>query len=121
MISQLQALEQTILDMKKQYNVTATELANLKHKLANDTSPAIISDLQLRLEKTTQELHSQTDRANSLEQSRNALQAQIEELVEQNQSLNTHNQELKDKNALAISRAENNPRMANSHRQPTLK
>lgn len=106
MISQLQALEQTILEMKKQYTVTATELANLKHKLANDTSPAIISDLQVRLEKTTQELRLQNERTNSLEHSCSALQAQIEILAEQNQSLTTHNQELKDKNALAISRAE---------------
>lgn len=106
MLTQLQALEQTIVEMKKQHTVTATELANLKHKLANDTKPALISDLQLRLEKTSQELEQQTERGNALEQSRNALQAQIESLIEQNQALNAYNQELKDKNALAISRAE---------------
>ncbi|MFL1732065.1 hypothetical protein [Moraxella oculi] len=106
MLSQLQALEHTILEMKKQYTVTATELANLKHKLANDDKPTIIHNLQSTLEKTTQQLKDQTERADSLEKSRNALQAQIETLIEQNQALKAHNKELKDKNTLAISRAE---------------
>ncbi|WFF38978.1 hypothetical protein LU290_01715 [Moraxella nasibovis] len=106
MLSQLQALEHTILEMKKQYNVTATELANLKHKLANDDSPTLIQNLQGSLNQTAQKLQEQSERADALEQSRNALQAQIETLIEQNQALSAHNQELKDKNALAISRAE---------------
>ncbi|WP_323841240.1 MULTISPECIES: hypothetical protein [unclassified Moraxella] len=106
MLSQLQTLEQNILEIKKQHNVTATELANLKHKLANDDSPAIIHNLQLNLDKAEQDLKEQTKRADGLEQSRNALQAQIEELIEKNQTLLAHNQELKDKNKLAISRAE---------------
>lgn len=106
MLTELQALEQTILEMKKQYTITATELANLKHKLANDTSSATITALQTELDQTTQFLKDQTERAYDLEQSRNALQAQIEELITQNQALTAHNQELKDKNTLAISRAE---------------
>lgn len=105
MLTELQSLEQTILEMKKQYHVTATELANLKHKLANDNSHAIINDLQTRLDKTSQELKTQSERADALEQSRNTLQDQIEDLVAQNQTLKAQNQEYKDKHALAISNA----------------
>ncbi|OOR92827.1 hypothetical protein B0181_01460 [Moraxella caviae] len=106
MLNQLQTLEQTVLELKKQHNYTATELANLKHKMANDDSPHIITDLQNRLAQATQDLNAQAKQSEQLEQSRNALQAQIETLIEENQSLIKQNQELKDKNALAISRAE---------------
>ncbi|MDO4895174.1 MULTISPECIES: hypothetical protein [Moraxella] len=106
MLAQLQALEQTILAMKKQYAVTATELANLKQKIANDTTPQLVDGLQSKLNQANQDLHNQQIQNKSLEESRNALQKQVEELYEANQNLLKQNQELKDKNALAISRAE---------------
>lgn len=106
MLAQLQALEQTILAMKKQYAVTATELANLKQRVASDTTPQLVNELQAKLTQVNQELATSQAQAKSFEDSRNALQKQIEELYQANQALLQQNQELKDKNALAISRAE---------------
>lgn len=106
MLAQLQALEQSIIAMKKQYAVTATELANLKQRLANDDSPRQIGDLQAQLNKANQEIDNYCEQVDSLEHTRNALQKQVEELYQANQTLIQQNQDLKDKNALAISRAE---------------
>ncbi len=106
MLAQLQALEQTIIAMKKQYAVTATELANLKQRLANDDSPQQIINLQQQLNKANQEIDSYCEQVDSLEHSRNALQKQVEDLYQANQALVQQNQDHKDKNALAISRAE---------------
>lgn len=106
MLAQLQVLEQTILAMKKQYTVTATELANLKQKVANDNLPQQLVALQKQLNQANTELDSYHEQVRELEESRNILQKQIEDLYEANQSLIQQNQDLKDKNALAISRAE---------------
>lgn len=106
MLTQLQDLEQAILAMKKQYAVTATELANLKQKVANDTNPQLINQLQTRLTQADQDIESYQDQIHQLEQSRQALQKQVEDLYEDNQSLKKQNEDLKTKNALAISRAE---------------
>lgn len=106
MLTQLQALEQTILAMKKQYAVTATELANLKQKVANDSNPRLINELQGRLQQVEQENLDHKQQLQDLEQSRQALQKQVEDLYEANQNLLQQNQDLKAKNELAISRAE---------------
>lgn len=106
MITQLQALEQTIVAMKKKYAVTATELANLKQKVANDNNPQLISKLQAQLDTANQDLSTHLAQISELQTSRDALQSQIEQLVEQNQQLSEQNQDLKEKNELAIARAE---------------
>lgn len=128
MIDQLQLLEQTILELKARYNVTATELVNLKHKLAHDDAPRQITELQSQLDranthnshlnreideltKTKDREISELTKAKDLEideltRTKESLNAQIEKLHQQNQELLKQNQELNEKNALAISRAE---------------
>ncbi|OAV16024.1 hypothetical protein AO366_1721 [Moraxella catarrhalis] len=106
MLAQLQALEQTIIAMKKQYAVTATELANLKQRIANDDSAKQIETLQDKLNQALIDIENYNDRVDDLQQTQNALEQQVDELYQANQALITQNQDLKDKNALAISRAE---------------
>lgn len=106
MLAQLQALEQTIIAMKKQYAVTATELANLKQRIANDDSARQIETLQAKLNQALVDIDHHNNRVDDLQQTQNALEQQVDELYQANQALITQNQDLKDKNALAISRAE---------------
>ena len=106
MLAQLQALEQTIIAMNKQYAVTATELANLKQRVANDDSPKQINALQTKLNQALLDIETYHDRIDSMQQTQIALEQQVEDLYQQNQTLISQNQDLKDKNALAISRAE---------------
>lgn len=106
MLTELQQLEQTIAEIKTRYHITATELANLKHKVANDDRDRQISDLMQKLERSQQENQTLNTRVQELSDSRHALEGQIETLYEQNQQLLAQNDELAKKNALAISRAE---------------
>lgn len=99
MLTQLQLLEQTVSELKARYNITATELANLKHKLAHDDSPNQISQLQLKISQIKDENSSLHARVKEL------LSAQ-DELGQDNERLTKENNELNQKNALAISRAE---------------
>lgn len=106
MIAQLQLLEQTILELKARYNITATELANLKHKLAHDDTPRQISDLKAQLSQAKTDNDALTSQIDELNKAKSSLEKQVAELYTKTQELSKHNQELTDKNALAISRAE---------------
>ncbi|VEG12171.1 hypothetical protein [Moraxella cuniculi] len=106
MLAQLQALEQTIIAMKKQYTVTATELANLKQRIANDDTPQKIEALQNKLNQALLDIDTYHEQIDQLQQNRQTLEQQVNELHQANQELISQNQDLKDKNALAISRAE---------------
>lgn len=106
MIDQLQLLEQTILELKARYNVTATELVNLKHKMAHDDAPRQITELQEQVDRLTTHNTSLNRELDELTKTKQLLNEQLDELREQNQELTRLNQELKEKNDLAISRAE---------------
>lgn len=106
MLTQLQQLEKTVTELKARYNITATELANLKHKLANDDSPQQISQLQHEVSQSSQENEVLRARIKELLAAQNDLDKQLNELSQENESLTKKNNELSEKNALAISRAE---------------
>ncbi|WP_066804900.1 hypothetical protein [Moraxella oblonga] len=106
MIDQLQLLEQTILELKARYNVTATELVNLKHKLAHDDAPRQISELQEQVDRLTAHNSSLNRELDELTKTKELLNTQIDNLYQQNKELTEKNQELTEKNELAISRAE---------------
>lgn len=106
MIDQLQLLEQTILELKARYNVTATELVNLKHKLAHDDTPRQITELQEQVDRLNAHNSNLNRELDELGKAKEGLNKQLEELQKQNQELITQNKELSEKNELAISRAE---------------
>lgn len=106
MLTQLQLLEQTIAELKARYNITATELANLKHKMAHDDTPRQISQLQLNLDHSRDENQALHARIKELLEVRDELDKRLDELTTQNAELTAQNRELAEKNALAISRAE---------------
>ncbi|MFC0820275.1 hypothetical protein [Moraxella marmotae] len=106
MLAQLQALEQTIIAMKKQYAVTATELANLKQRIANDDSPQQINALQAKLSQAMLDADNYHQKIDSLEQTRSSLEDQISDLYQANQALIAENEDLKEKNAKAVARVE---------------
>lgn len=106
MLTQLQLLEQTITELKAHYNITATELANFKHKLAQDDSPRQISQLQLEISKSKDENNALHARIKELLSAQDELDKRLDELSQANERLAKQNNELAEKNALAISRAE---------------
>lgn len=106
MIDQLQLLEQTILELKARYNVTATELVNLKHKMAHDDTPRQITELQEQVDRLNIHNASLNRELDEMVKAKETLNVQLEELRQQNQELSDKNKELSEKNALAISRAE---------------
>ncbi|MDO4897176.1 MAG: hypothetical protein Q3971_07420 [Moraxella sp.] len=99
MITQLKLLEQAVSELKERYHITATELVNLKNKMSHDNTPHQLATLQ-------SDLKSAKDTITALTQTNADLEAQLAELCKQNQALIAQNQELTEKNALAISRAE---------------
>lgn len=105
-IAQLQQLEQSVAELKARYTVTATELANLKRKMAHDTTPNQISQLQLDLSRSHDENQALHSRIKELLSARDELDKRLEEMSLHNEQLAKQNQELTEKNALAISRAE---------------
>ncbi|OPH34343.1 hypothetical protein [Moraxella equi] len=106
MLTQLQLLEQTITELKARYNITATELANLKHKLAHDDSPRQISQLQLEISQSKDENNALHARIKELLSAQDELDKRLDELSQDNERLAKQNKDLTEKNALAISRAE---------------
>jgi hypothetical protein len=106
MLTQLQLLEQTVSELKARYNITATELANLKHKLAHDDSPNQISQLQLKISQIKDENNSLHARVKELLSAQDELNSRLDDLGQDNERLTKENNELTQKNALAISRAE---------------
>lgn len=106
MLAQLQLLEQNIVELKDRYHITATELINLKNRLASDTTSDEINKLQTELATARKALETSNESVETLERTNVALEKQINELCEQNRQLSIKNQELENKTALAISRAE---------------
>lgn len=106
MLTQLQILEQTVLQIKNRYNITATELANLQQKIAQDTSGAQIDTLQQNLELANAQIDSLNTKIDELSMLNQQLTEQLANLNEQHQELVQKNQDLTDKNSLAISRVE---------------
>ncbi|UNU73732.1 hypothetical protein LU293_02140 [Moraxella nasovis] len=106
MIDKLKDLEQAVHELTQKYNNAQAELSKLRHAIAHDDKPQQIANLQSELNSTKADAKQKTVQIEQLEQSRTALQSQIESLVEQNHTLSEKNQELKNKNNLAISRAE---------------
>lgn len=99
MIAQLKLLEQTFVELKERYHITATELVSLKNKISQDTTAQQLSVLQDTLNAVTKQL---TD----LQADNRLLEEKLTELYEQNESLVAQNKELAEKNVLAISRAQ---------------
>lgn len=106
MLTQLQILEQTVLQIKNRYNITATELANLQQRIAQDTSGAQIDTLQQNLELANAQIDSLNAKIDELSMLNQQLTEQLANLNEQHQELVQKNQDLTDKNSLAISRVE---------------
>lgn len=107
MIDKLRTLEETIVSMNKRYHVVATELANLKNKPNNEAKyEATIDELTVALNTAKDAIAKlQGDLKNS--QSRlNDSERQAEQLAKENRQLLDENTELKQKNRLAIERAE---------------
>lgn len=105
-IAQLQQLEQSVAELKARYTITATELANLKRKMAHDSAPSQISQLQLDLNRSHDENQALHSRIKELLTARDELDKRLEELSACNEKLTEQNKELAEKNALAISHAE---------------
>lgn len=113
MIEQLKTLEATILDVRKRYHITATELKNLKAKptvnasdfeqakqqLANsnearDTIHKQLQDLDTRYQTLAEAHHT-------LSEEQHELVTQLKELQQQNAKLKAQNQALQEKNRVA--------------------
>lgn len=101
MLEQLQTLQHTVSEIKSRYNITATELANLKLR-TNDNGAQQINQLQSELRKANQEIANLLNSVNELSSSKAHLEAQMVELSTQNQLLEKENQALNDKLATAL-------------------
>lgn len=99
MITQLQLLEQTVVELKERYHITATELVSLKNKISQDSTPQKLTTAQANLTQAN-------DTIATLQATNRDLEAQLAELYEKNQRLSAQNQELVQKNNLAMSRAQ---------------
>lgn len=107
MIDKLRLLEQKIADLATQYNIVATELVNLKNKPNNeDKYEYAIQQLTAQFEQSQSELAS-------LQASQKQAREKIEQLSQENTKfvgelslLREENHSLREKNRLAIERAE---------------
>lgn len=106
MISQLQLLETTILELKERYHITATELVSLKNKLAQDNTAGQLLKLNERLEDAGKQIIDLNKQLDDLMNEKNQLADQILALKEENSQLSTKNQELANKHTLAVQRVE---------------
>lgn len=109
MLEKLQELEQVLAQLNTQYNVLATELANLKNKSHNDAkSTATINELLEKLgvaNQNNEQLQSQLADSLAQKDEQSALHAdEIAKLNKQNQELSNHNDELEQKVELALER-----------------
>lgn len=109
MLEKLQELEQVLAQLNTQYNVLATELANLKNKSHNDAkSTATINELLEKLgvaNQNNEQLQSQLADSLTQKDKQSALHAdEISKLNKQNQELSNHNDELEQKVELALER-----------------
>ena len=106
MISQLQLLEATILEFKERYHITATELASLKNKLAQDNTTGQLLTLSKNLDSANEEIATLTQKINELTDEKNQLTNKITTLEEQNTQLHNQKCELALKQKLAVERVE---------------
>lgn len=109
MLEKLQELEQVLAQLNTQYNILATELANLKNKSHNDAkSTATINELLEKLgvaNQNNEQLQSQLADSLAQKDEQSALHAdEIAKLNKQNQELSNHNDELEQKVELALER-----------------
>lgn len=107
MLSKLQELEQALIKINKQYHIVATELANLKNK--PDNEPAYTKAIDELSKQLTEKQNALIALQNNYQSSQSALAEkthQIQLLNEENRLLAKQNKELKDKNQLALERAE---------------
>lgn len=107
MIEKLRLLEQKIAELSNQYNVVATELANLKNKPNNDAKyEYAINQLNAQYEQSQSELLA-------LQNTHKQAREKLETLTQENTKyagelslLREENHNLREKNRLAIERAE---------------
>lgn len=114
MIEQLKRLEATILEVRKHYHITATELVNLKNKTKSDiqtatqTLKAQLDNAQAEKNRLQRQLQNKIDVYDKIEQELTELKQdhaimsnQFNELKQQLQYLQAHNEELNQKNLIA--------------------
>lgn len=107
MIDKLRTLEEVVLHMTKRYNVVATELANLKNKIKEiPDHERTIEEMNAKIDEANTALKNAQNQQKQLQEKLNALGRQSDLLHEENRLLASENSELKDKNRLAIERAE---------------
>lgn len=107
MIDKLRFLEQKVSEITTRYNVTATELANLQKKPNNDAKyEHAISQLSAQLEETQHELTTLKTTHQATRDKMETITKENDTLADQIQSLQQENRELKEKNRIAIERAE---------------
>lgn len=107
MIDKLHLLEQKIAELNTHYNIVATELANLKNKPNNDAKyEYAINQLNAQFEQSQSELAT-------LQNAQKQAREKIDQLTQENSKflgelslLREENHSLKEKNRLAIERAE---------------
>lgn len=114
MIEHLKHLESIILEVRKQYHITATELVNLKNKTKSDIQAAThslktqLDNAQAEKERLQRQLKNKNDVYDELEQALAELKQEhtimsnkFTELQEQLKHLQEYNQELSQKNRIA--------------------
>lgn len=106
MLDQLQALEQLLMQIKNQHNITTAELASIKHQMAQDDHIQQIQRLQENLNLANEEIGTLTAKANELTEFNSHLENQISQLNEKNQLLTEKNKEILDKYSLVVSRVD---------------
>ncbi len=107
MIDKLRLLEETLVQVNKQYHVVATELANLKNKPNNDAkNTAIIEGLRTKIQGFEQQISEMEGKLAQSQKELEQADQQNDLLNEENRRLSEENNELKRKNRLAIERAE---------------
>lgn len=107
MLLKLRVLEEALVQVSQRYHIVATELANLKNKPDNEPAyTATIDELGKQLNQTQMAMKTLQEEHQTLQATLAEKLKQIQLLNEENSLLSQQNKELKDKNRLAIERAE---------------
>lgn len=107
MIDKLRLLEQKIADLNTQYNIVATELANLKNKPNNDAKyEYAINQLNAQYEQSQSELATLQNTQKQAREKMDQLAQENAKFLGEISLLREENHSLKEKNRLAIERAE---------------
>ncbi|MDO5652141.1 MAG: hypothetical protein Q4G13_08435 [Moraxella sp.] len=96
LLDKLHTLETNIAALRKQYHVTATELANLKNR------PNYEEQYKQTIETLTRQLDDSQTELDNYAQNHGELQARLTELTHENAKLTDKVHELKEKNIIAI-------------------